>query len=943
MKYIIKVLADGTIQIPQELKNVMPEIDIRIEGNQIIVDGTAFPLKGYIDGTGIVAAGECQREGDEKYKSYENDYQAVYDFGRPINDADITYLIFKNKSKSVLANINVDQDIDVGEMKFFSRTKDGLDNKIQLWSKYRAISVEPDGRREVRTSSNFRSGDYELINGAYTWRHNSAESIITDDFKNFGSFVFDNAMIGNKGDIKDSNDILFYMGADVDDETGEVDVSITFPTTFVDKDGRTIQDFIFSTYLDFYGVVINLILQKIPKLRSVRFWAMKDTTTSYTIIGVENNGFVVKNYDGSMIIAPYMQKVIAIATIALGGDFIYDEDWVGSYYLTSDNRLVSEMESDSDIEVFVIEDRVYPKFLKSITLSQKLSNAYVSLSSSYKGENLLIGNIIFQRSLVRFIYENLDDAPNAYFSSYCYFETGVGYINLDEFVSEGLRVAESGKGVSIRVYTADLKGVQEGIDVYFEKYISGGSEISWASLVNGTQRVATDFAAKACMFDDIYFSDKFLHIGNNILASGCNSLFRTDAFWFYRDSGELKLMNRTTIREASRYSAIYPLTKVLNANYETDIKIDEIYGLFPNLSEVSSNINIVFSNIEEAVSIVDAFVSSGVTIHSVKVGDLVFDVDSSGKFIDNVAKDLARIMLSRYKSDPVGLKKEIDSGNVESTDSTDLFTAYIEGNYNAFVFPKDEFDYPKLRLDGATLIDKLSPNFIYEISDTGVNGSIYKKIANIKLAIYDGIVALNDKYIQEQQAFTYTNRAGNVLCWFSNVAVFREVYELEATADGATLNVHEPEVPVCGQSDCSQGYTANPADRFYVEVNFDTFDVSVVKKNDCFRMTAIWNVESKKDVTYASNFYTLDSNGNPQLSDRVAYNNNYYFLSSVTQDNGFVFEGHEYDSPFVVYNATKLADGSIEVTYSAYDKNGNDVTDLLNTITVGDKMLHKEM
>ena len=49
------------------------------------------------------------------------------------------------------------------------------------------------------------------------------------------------------------------------------------------------------------------------------------------------------------------------------------------------------------------------------------------------------------------------------------------------------------------------------------------------------------------------------------------------------------------------------------------------------------------------------------------------------------------------------------------------------------------------------------------------------------------------------------------------------------------------------------------------------------------------------------------------------------------------------ENSYVEYSITKTEDGGIEVTYRAYDKDGNDITDQFKTLSIGDRFLHKEM
>ena len=45
----------------------------------------------------------------------------------------------------------------------------------------------------------------------------------------------------------------------------------------------------------------------------------------------------------------------------------------------------------------------------------------------------------------------------------------------------------------------------------------------------------------------------------------------------------------------------------------------------------------------------------------------------------------------------------------------------------------------------------------------------------------------------------------------------------------------------------------------------------------------------------------------------------------------------------VVYTPVDNGDGSVTVTYQAFDENGNDITDQFNTLTLGETFIHKEL
>ena len=45
----------------------------------------------------------------------------------------------------------------------------------------------------------------------------------------------------------------------------------------------------------------------------------------------------------------------------------------------------------------------------------------------------------------------------------------------------------------------------------------------------------------------------------------------------------------------------------------------------------------------------------------------------------------------------------------------------------------------------------------------------------------------------------------------------------------------------------------------------------------------------------------------------------------------------------VVYTPVDNGDGSVTVTYQAFDENGNDITDQFNTLTLGETFIHKEV
>ncbi len=66
-----------------------------------------------------------------------------------------------------------------------------------------------------------------------------------------------------------------------------------------------------------------------------------------------------------------------------------------------------------------------------------------------------------------------------------------------------------------------------------------------------------------------------------------------------------------------------------------------------------------------------------------------------------------------------------------------------------------------------------------------------------------------------------------------------------------------------------------------------------------------------------------------------------FYLTNTTETEQPIVDMN--DGPYVIYTPVANGDGSVSVTYTAFDENGNDITDQFNTLTLGETFIHKEI
>jgi len=100
-------------------------------------------------------------------------------------------------------------------------------------------------------------------------------------------------------------------------------------------------------------------------------------------------------------------------------------------------------------------------------------------------------------------------------------------------------------------------------------------------------------------------------------------------------------------------------------------------------------------------------------------------------------------------------------------------------------------------------------------------------------------------------------------------------------------------------------------------------------------------------TTYNKNSFNLRTgvitqqsivNGVDSLSGKGGYS-----ISNIPKGDMVASNAITNTDMYVVYTPTANPDGSVTVSYQAFDKDGNDITSQFNTITLGDRFLHKDI
>ena len=108
---------------------------------------------------------------------------------------------------------------------------------------------------------------------------------------------------------------------------------------------------------------------------------------------------------------------------------------------------------------------------------------------------------------------------------------------------------------------------------------------------------------------------------------------------------------------------------------------------------------------------------------------------------------------------------------------------------------------------------------------------------------------------------------------------------------------------------------------------------AMVGYSDSQRFTQVYHIVIDTKTTKAQVSDYMDAPDTPQVPTTWGT------IEVIEQS----YSGVSRDGNYVHYTFTDNGDGSVTVNYTAYDKDGNDITDQFNTLSIGDYFLHKEV